>query len=371
VTREDPRDERSASSRYVSPEMTGAEDLDRYGRWEAHPEYGALWFPLQVSVGWAPYRQGHWAWVRPWGWTWVDEAPWGFAPFHYGRWVNWGGRWGWAPGDRVLRPVYAPALVAWVGGGNFGVSIQIGGPPIGWVPLAPRDWYVPHYRHTPVYVERVNPRPPPSRPGWQRPSLPPSGGPVVWGNQSVPGAVTVVPREVLVGRQPVGRGAIDTREWDRSEGRAPLPWTAPPPRDPPSGSSRDPRESPRERDRDAAPRPAVRGEPAPILAPQAPPRPPSPTAPQIVTPAQPSPTAPGAEPPRRERPRSPERERDRERDRDRPTPTVRPMPAPAATSPQAPAAPAPAPPGAAAKPVPGPSATPPAGAAPTPHRGPQ
>ncbi|MDP0953251.1 hypothetical protein Q6283_28645, partial [Klebsiella pneumoniae] len=26
--------------RYVSPEMTGAEDLDRYGRWETAPDYG-------------------------------------------------------------------------------------------------------------------------------------------------------------------------------------------------------------------------------------------------------------------------------------------------------------------------------------------
>ena len=52
-----------------------------------------------VAAGWAPYRYGRWAWVRPWGWTWVDDAPWGFAPFHYGRWVcGRGERWCWAPG---------------------------------------------------------------------------------------------------------------------------------------------------------------------------------------------------------------------------------------------------------------------------------
>jgi hypothetical protein len=28
--------------------------------------------------------------MSPWGWTWVDNAPWGFAPFHYGRWVGAG-----------------------------------------------------------------------------------------------------------------------------------------------------------------------------------------------------------------------------------------------------------------------------------------
>ena len=51
------------------------------------PEYGTVWFPHVTIVGWAPYRYGHWAWISPWGWTWVDDAPWGFAPFHYGRWV--------------------------------------------------------------------------------------------------------------------------------------------------------------------------------------------------------------------------------------------------------------------------------------------
>ena len=113
---------RSAARRsYVSPEMTGVEDLDRYGGWQQHPEYGAVWTPTVVAVGWAPYRHGQWVWLRPWGWTWVDDAPWGFAPFHYGRWLWWGSRWCWAPGPRVARPVYAPALVAWVGGPQFNV----------------------------------------------------------------------------------------------------------------------------------------------------------------------------------------------------------------------------------------------------------
>jgi FecR protein len=115
VGRDEQRDERSASAKYVSPEMTGAEDLDRNGRWEQHPEYGAVWVPYAVRVDWAPYRYGRWTWVRAWGWTWVDDTPWGFAPFHYGRWAHWGGRWCWAPGAYAVRPVYAPALVAWVG----------------------------------------------------------------------------------------------------------------------------------------------------------------------------------------------------------------------------------------------------------------
>ncbi|WP_422013084.1 DUF6600 domain-containing protein [Roseateles sp.] len=148
-------------ARYVSPEMTGAEDLDRYGRWETAPDYGAVWIPTTVVVAdWAPYRYGRWAWSRQWGWTWVDDAPWGFAPFHYGRWVNWGGRWCWAPGPYVQRPAYAPALVGWVGGPSVSVGISIGGRPAppryGWYPLAPREVFVPGYRHSPRYVNRVN-----------------------------------------------------------------------------------------------------------------------------------------------------------------------------------------------------------------------
>jgi hypothetical protein len=224
VQREDRQDERSAASRYVSPEMTGAEDLDRHGRWDQHPEYGAVWVPFEVSSTWAPYRYGRWAWVRPWGWTWVDDSRWGFAPFHYGRWVHWRGRWGWAPGEYVVRPVFAPALVAWVGGPRFSVSVNIGLPPVVWVPLAPREVFVPYYRHSPVYGERINvhpwPRrgPDPAQPGYpgqhRDPRVPiqvPTG-PVMYGNQGVPGAVTAVPRDVLLQRQPVGRAVIDTRQ---------------------------------------------------------------------------------------------------------------------------------------------------------------
>lgn len=146
-----------AAQRYVSPAMTGYQDLDTYGSWTSAPEYGSVWYPSTVPVGWAPYRYGHWAWVAPWGWTWVDDAPWGFAPFHYGRWVEVRGRWGWVPGAYVARPVYAPALVAWVGNPGWSVSLSIGsGPAVGWFPLAPREVYVPAYRVSPTYVRQVN-----------------------------------------------------------------------------------------------------------------------------------------------------------------------------------------------------------------------
>jgi Family of unknown function (DUF6600) len=143
--------------RYVSPETTGYESLDAYGDWRATPEYGAVWYPRAVLGGWAPYRAGRWAWIEPWGWTWIDEAPWGFAPFHYGRWALVGGAWGWVPGAVVARPVYAPALVGWIGRPGWSVSVTIGSvPAVGWFPLAPREVFVPAYRTSPTYVRNVN-----------------------------------------------------------------------------------------------------------------------------------------------------------------------------------------------------------------------
>jgi len=162
----DRREDHSISSRYVSDDVVGYEDLDEYGGWRPVPEYGNVWFPHTTVVGWAPYRYGHWVWISPWGWTWVDDAPWGFAPFHYGRWVVVGGVWGWvpcAPRPAVVtvayvRPVYAPALVAWVGGAHWGVGVAVGGAPAGvaWFPLGPRDVYCPSYHVSQTYVQNVN-----------------------------------------------------------------------------------------------------------------------------------------------------------------------------------------------------------------------
>ena len=160
----DRREDHSASRRYVSDDAIGYEDLDEYGGWRSTPEYGTIWFPHTTVVGWAPYRYGHWVWISPWGYTWVDDEPWGFAPFHYGRWVTVGGAWGWVPcrpagvvGVAYVRPVYAPALVAWVGGGGFAVGVVAGGgAAVGWFPLGPREVYVPSYHVSRRYVNNVN-----------------------------------------------------------------------------------------------------------------------------------------------------------------------------------------------------------------------
>ena len=155
VIERDSRFDRLVSARYVSPEVVGYEDLDRYGSWRPVESYGNVWFPQEVPSGWAPYRHGHWSWIDPWGWTWVDDAPWGFAPFHYGRWAYVQDRWGWVPGPVNVRPVYAPALVAFVGGANFSVSVS-SGPAIGWFPLAPREVYRPAYNVSREYYRQVN-----------------------------------------------------------------------------------------------------------------------------------------------------------------------------------------------------------------------
>jgi hypothetical protein len=147
----------SQAARYVSPEVIGYEDLDNNGNWQDDPQYGHVWIPANVDADWAPYHDGHWAWVDPWGWTWVDAAPWGFAPFHYGRWAQFGPRWGWIPGPIGVAPVYAPALVAFVGGGGVGVSVSLGvGVGIGWFPLGPREIYRPAYAVGPGYINRIN-----------------------------------------------------------------------------------------------------------------------------------------------------------------------------------------------------------------------
>jgi hypothetical protein len=151
----DANEDHDDSTNYISAEMTGYEDLDDYGRWRYVPDYGPVWTPTAVAPGWAPYRFGHWVWIAPWGWTWVEDEPWGFAPFHYGRWAFVESSWCWVPGPVYVRPVYAPALVAFVGGGGFHLSIGVG-EGVAWFPLGPREVYIPPYRVSRVYVNNVN-----------------------------------------------------------------------------------------------------------------------------------------------------------------------------------------------------------------------
>jgi len=211
----DRRYDNSASARYVSPDVVGYQDLDANGTWRADAAYGNVWIPNRVAAGWAPYRDGHWAWVDPWGWTWVDDAPWGFAVSHYGRWANMSGTWGWVPGPARSRAYYAPALVAFVGGSNFQLAISggnVGG--IAWFPLGPREVYRPSYAVSRGYFERINT----SNTivnntvinNYYNNSNVTN---VVYANRQVPGAIVAVPTNTFVQSQPVGRAAVRvTRE---------------------------------------------------------------------------------------------------------------------------------------------------------------
>jgi hypothetical protein len=223
------RDLESRSSKYVSRDVIGYEDLDEDGEWIEEPEYGTVWRPRYVDAGWAPYRNGRWAFIAPWGWTWIDQARWGFAPFHYGRWAYLRSRWCWVPGPRQFRPIYAPALVGWTGRSTVSVSFAFGSG-VGWFPLAPREIFVPHYRYSRRYARNVN---------ISNTivinnttfinNIYRSGGRQGWGNgrQSAfldyryrrqANAVTLVERDVFVG----GRGIdgrfrrLDARQWQRA-----------------------------------------------------------------------------------------------------------------------------------------------------------
>ncbi len=200
----------SRSAQYVSHDVVGYDDLDDYGDWRDDPSYGHVWYPTRVSAGWAPYREGHWDWIPPWGWTWVDDSPWGYAPFHYGRWVVVGGRWGWVAGPVAVRAVYAPALVVFIGGGGVGF-----GGNVGWFPLGPREVFVPSYRVSRGYVNRVNI----SNTTVNNTTITNVYNTtivnkttnitnVTYVNRNVQGAVTAVPQRAFVSAQPVARAAV-------------------------------------------------------------------------------------------------------------------------------------------------------------------
>ena len=151
----DHQEQESPSRQYVADDTPGTYELDDNGRWQSTPDYGYVWTPAVVVTNWVPYRFGHWVWIPPWGWTWVDAAPWGYATFHYGRWVFLRGSWCWVPGPRPLRPIYAPALVAWTHGPGFG-GPGVAAPTVGWFPLGPHEVYAPAYRVSDGYLRNVN-----------------------------------------------------------------------------------------------------------------------------------------------------------------------------------------------------------------------
>ena len=211
----DRREDRSESARYISREVPGYADLDDHGVWTENPQYGMVWAP-RVDAGWAPYQTGHWAWIAPWGWTWVDDAPWGFAPFHYGRWAFTPAGWVWIPGPPAIRPVYAPALVAWGGGTSFwsqsGDWRRSSG---GLVCARAGEVWVPAYRASPQYFSRVNVSNTVivnqvhitnvyNATYVNRTAV----SNVTYANQGIRGAVMAVPQSAMVSGRPVAQAAV-------------------------------------------------------------------------------------------------------------------------------------------------------------------
>jgi hypothetical protein len=102
------------------------EALEPYGQWVDSAQYGQVWVPSATTVGaeFSPYYTGgHWV-LSDYGWTWVSDYAWGWAPFHYGRWLSLPGYgWTWIPGR-----VWGPSWVHWRTGGGY----------VGWAALPPR-----------------------------------------------------------------------------------------------------------------------------------------------------------------------------------------------------------------------------------------
>jgi hypothetical protein len=98
------------------------DDLAPYGSWINYPGYGYVWMPA-AGPDFIPYNtNGNWIYTEA-GWTWASDYPWGWAPFHYGRWFYESGYgWMWVPGNE-----WAPAWVSWRGGNDY----------YGWAPLGP------------------------------------------------------------------------------------------------------------------------------------------------------------------------------------------------------------------------------------------
>ena len=198
---------------YLSAGITGYEDMSAYGSWSTDSQYGDVWTPRSVPADWQPYRTGHWSNVKPWGWTWIDDQPWGYAPYHYGRWANHNNRWVWVPPQRDAQPVYAPALVAFIGG--IELAMTLGNQthaPVGWFPLGPHETYVPSYTTDRDYYNRINRSAQIQQTvlddRWQRTqrheSAPTASGNVLLNQRFA----TVVPSEVFVQSQPVARAAL-------------------------------------------------------------------------------------------------------------------------------------------------------------------
>lgn len=125
--------------RHVSAQATGFQELQRHGLWVASEQYGWVWEP-SVASDWAPFRQGRWVEIAPWGRTWIDDAPWGFAPAQYGSWAQVNSRWVWVPGSAAQSET------------GFFSGKEPSAEKAHWVALGPEE---PQFTASPVIVTKV------------------------------------------------------------------------------------------------------------------------------------------------------------------------------------------------------------------------
>src|ERR1041385_4250710 len=94
------------------------------GNWIDVAGYCYCWQPdVAVNdVDWRPYTDGYWVYTDA-GWTWVSYEDFGWATYHFGRWLRLTDLgWVWVPGYE-----WGPAWVSWRTGGDY----------VGWAPLPP------------------------------------------------------------------------------------------------------------------------------------------------------------------------------------------------------------------------------------------
>lgn len=135
------------------------DELSPYGTWIQDPQYGYVWRPDADQGDFRPYyTNGRWV-MTEYGNTWVSNYDWGWAPFHYGRWVyNRYNQWVWIPDT-----VWGPAWVSWrTGGGYYGwapmgpgmhINVNFNIPDLWWVFVPQRNIY---YSSFPRYYSRRN-----------------------------------------------------------------------------------------------------------------------------------------------------------------------------------------------------------------------
>jgi hypothetical protein len=129
--------------KYYDTDIYGADDLNDYGEWINTRDYGYVWRPYSNATAgysdWSPYRYGAWRWVPSYGWSWVNDEPWGWSTYHYGRWIWYNGGWYWTPYGyyRQHRSWWYPALVV----------LQVFNNNVCWYPLPYRYAYYNYNRH--------------------------------------------------------------------------------------------------------------------------------------------------------------------------------------------------------------------------------